>query len=98
MNAAIQFLSHFLTPSSVLFPLPEVELTSILKVLEADDIYLPQTNDVKDGSNVLFMLFVHQNAVSMYCRLGFAVKKGTVFNSEQLHPTWKNAPSVNRLK
>uniref|UniRef100_A0A7N9AXR4 Family with sequence similarity 91 member A1 n=1 Tax=Mastacembelus armatus TaxID=205130 RepID=A0A7N9AXR4_9TELE len=38
------------------------------------------------------------NAVSMYCRLGFAVKKGQVFSSDQLHPTWKNAPSVNRLK
>lgn len=34
----------------------------------------------------------------MYCRLGFAVKKGQVFGSDQLHPTWKNAPSVNRLK
>lgn len=34
----------------------------------------------------------------MYCRLGFAVKKGQVFSSEQVHPTWKNAPSVNRLK
>uniref|UniRef100_A0A672F749 Family with sequence similarity 91 member A1 n=1 Tax=Salarias fasciatus TaxID=181472 RepID=A0A672F749_SALFA len=31
-----------------------------------------------------------KNAVSMYCRLGFAVKKGQVFGSEQLHPTWKN--------
>lgn len=40
----------------------------------------------------------YQNAVSMYCRLGFAVKKGQVFSSDQLHPTWKNAPSVNRLK
>uniref|UniRef100_A0A671V0P0 Family with sequence similarity 91 member A1 n=1 Tax=Sparus aurata TaxID=8175 RepID=A0A671V0P0_SPAAU len=58
-----------------------------------------QTNVAEvDGSNVVFILFVCQNAVSMYCRLGFAVKKGTVFNSEQLHPTWKNAPSVNRLK
>uniref|UniRef100_A0A671UYK6 Family with sequence similarity 91 member A1 n=1 Tax=Sparus aurata TaxID=8175 RepID=A0A671UYK6_SPAAU len=57
-----------------------------------------QTNVAEvDGSNVVFILFVCQNAVSMYCRLGFAVKKGTVFNSEQLHPTWKNAPSVNRL-
>lgn len=43
-------------------------------------------------------LFPNQNAVSMYCRLGFAVKKGQVISSEQLHPTWKNAPSVNRLK
>nr|XP_029511970.1 protein FAM91A1-like [Oncorhynchus nerka] len=34
----------------------------------------------------------------MYCRLGFALKKGSSFSSEQLHPTWKTAPSVNRLK
>uniref|UniRef100_A0A4W5JN13 Uncharacterized protein n=1 Tax=Hucho hucho TaxID=62062 RepID=A0A4W5JN13_9TELE len=34
----------------------------------------------------------------MYCRLGFALKKGGSFSSEQLHPTWKTAPSVNRLK
>lgn len=45
-----------------------------------------------------FLLCFYQNAVSMYCRLGFAVKKGQVFSSDQLHPTWKNAPSVNRLK
>ncbi|KAG7253943.1 hypothetical protein CRUP_022273, partial [Coryphaenoides rupestris] len=38
------------------------------------------------------------NAVSMYCRLGFAIKKGHVFSSDQVHPTWKSAPSVNRLK
>lgn len=44
------------------------------------------------------LFFYNQNAVSMYCRLGFAVKKGQVFSSEQVHPTWKNAPSVNRLK
>lgn len=47
---------------------------------------------------VTVSLVLQQNAVSMYCRLGFAVKKGQVFSSEQLHPTWKNAPSVNRLK
>ncbi|XP_078123234.1 protein FAM91A1 isoform X3 [Sander vitreus] len=41
---------------------------------------------------------VAENAVSMYCRLGFAVKKGQVISSDQLHPTWKNAPSLNRLK
>ncbi|XP_036949081.1 protein FAM91A1 isoform X5 [Acanthopagrus latus] len=57
-----------------------------------------QTN-VAELANVLEIdLDLVKNAVSMYCRLGFAVKKGTVFNSEQLHPTWKNAPSVNRLK
>lgn len=46
----------------------------------------------------LSLLHLYQNAVSMYCRLGFAVKKGQVIGSDPLHPTWKNAPSVNRLK
>ncbi|KAF3833869.1 hypothetical protein F7725_025073 [Dissostichus mawsoni] len=41
---------------------------------------------------------VAENAVSMYCRLGFAVKKGHVISAEQLHPSWKNAPSSNRFK
>ncbi|KAF3707467.1 Protein FAM91A1 [Channa argus] len=57
-----------------------------------------QTN-VAELANVLEIdLDLVKNAVSMYCRLGFAVKKGHVFSSDQLHPTWKNAPSVNRLK
>ncbi|KAM6974027.1 LOW QUALITY PROTEIN: protein FAM91A1 [Tautogolabrus adspersus] len=57
-----------------------------------------QTN-VSELANVLEIdLDLVKNAVSMYCRLGFAVKKGQVFGSEQLNPTWKNAPSVNRLK
>ncbi|XP_077405636.1 protein FAM91A1 [Vanacampus margaritifer] len=57
-----------------------------------------QTN-VAELANVLEIdLDLVKNAVSMYCRLGFAVKKGHVISSEQLHPTWKNAPSINRLK
>uniref|UniRef100_A0A8C0GFE7 Family with sequence similarity 91 member A1 n=1 Tax=Chelonoidis abingdonii TaxID=106734 RepID=A0A8C0GFE7_CHEAB len=38
------------------------------------------------------------NAVSMYCRLGFAHKKGQVMNLENLHSSWRNIPSINRLK
>ncbi|KAK6324304.1 hypothetical protein J4Q44_G00066430 [Coregonus suidteri] len=57
-----------------------------------------QTN-VSELANVLEIdLGLVKNAVSMYCRLGFALKKGDSFSSEQLHPTWKSAPSVNRLK
>ncbi|RVE66481.1 hypothetical protein OJAV_G00108030 [Oryzias javanicus] len=57
-----------------------------------------QTN-VAELANVLEIdLDLVKNAVSMYCRLGFAVKKGQVFGSDQLHSSWKNAPSVNRLK
>uniref|UniRef100_A0A8C9XQT1 Family with sequence similarity 91 member A1 n=1 Tax=Sander lucioperca TaxID=283035 RepID=A0A8C9XQT1_SANLU len=56
-----------------------------------------QTN-VAELANVLEIdLDLVKNAVSMYCRLGFAVKKGQVISSDQLHPTWKNAPSLNRL-
>uniref|UniRef100_A0A4W6CLY1 Family with sequence similarity 91 member A1 n=1 Tax=Lates calcarifer TaxID=8187 RepID=A0A4W6CLY1_LATCA len=57
-----------------------------------------QTNVAELASVLEIDLDLVKNAVSMYCRLGFAVKKGQVFSSEQLHPTWKNAPSVNRLK
>uniref|UniRef100_A0A672YTR9 Family with sequence similarity 91 member A1 n=1 Tax=Sphaeramia orbicularis TaxID=375764 RepID=A0A672YTR9_9TELE len=58
-----------------------------------------QTNVAEVGCRNVFLLSLSfYNAVSMYCRLGFAVKKGQVFSSDQLHPTWKNAPSVNRLK
>ncbi|XP_070777670.1 protein FAM91A1 [Enoplosus armatus] len=57
-----------------------------------------QTNVAELASVLEIDLDLVKNAVSMYCRLGFAVKKGQVFSSDQLHPTWKNAPSVNRLK
>uniref|UniRef100_A0AAZ3RFV8 FAM91A1 n=1 Tax=Oncorhynchus tshawytscha TaxID=74940 RepID=A0AAZ3RFV8_ONCTS len=53
-----------------------------------------QTNVSEVGEIILRLSL---NAVSMYCRLGFALKKGSSFSSEQLHPTWKTAPSVNRL-
>ncbi|KAJ7991920.1 hypothetical protein DPEC_G00288870 [Dallia pectoralis] len=57
-----------------------------------------QTN-VSELANVLEIdLGLVKNAVSMYCRLGFALKKGGSFGSEQLHPTWKSAPSVNRIR
>uniref|UniRef100_A0A673KJQ7 Protein FAM91A1-like n=1 Tax=Sinocyclocheilus rhinocerous TaxID=307959 RepID=A0A673KJQ7_9TELE len=57
-----------------------------------------QTN-VSELANVLEIdLGLVKNAVSMYCRLGFAIKKGQVISPDQLHPSWKSAPSVNRLK
>uniref|UniRef100_A0A8C2HD17 Family with sequence similarity 91 member A1 n=1 Tax=Cyprinus carpio TaxID=7962 RepID=A0A8C2HD17_CYPCA len=57
-----------------------------------------QTN-VSELANVLEIdLGLVKNAVSMYCRLGFAIKKGHVISPDQLHPSWKSAPSVNRLK
>jgi len=48
--------------------------------------------------NIGLFSVVFQNAVSMYCRLGFAIKKGQVISPDQLHLSWKSAPSVNRLK
>ncbi|KAI1901681.1 hypothetical protein AGOR_G00036900 [Albula goreensis] len=57
-----------------------------------------QTN-VSELANVLEIdLGLVKNAVSMYCRLGFALKKGQVISPDQLHPTWRSAPCVNRLK
>ncbi|KTG03759.1 hypothetical protein cypCar_00016138 [Cyprinus carpio] len=57
-----------------------------------------QTN-VSELANVLEIdLGLVKNAVSMYCRLGFAIKKGQVISPDQLHPSWKSAPSVNRLR
>uniref|UniRef100_A0A671P0G5 Protein FAM91A1 n=1 Tax=Sinocyclocheilus anshuiensis TaxID=1608454 RepID=A0A671P0G5_9TELE len=57
-----------------------------------------QTN-VSELANVLEIdLGLVKNAVSMYCRLGFAIKKGQVISPDQLHTSWKSAPSVNRLK
>lgn len=57
------------------------------------------TIGVKNASLIcMFFSVLSQNAVSMYCRLGFAIKKGHVISPDQLHPSWKSAPSVNRLK
>lgn len=53
---------------------------------------------VSHSSSLLRVCVFLQNAVSMYCRLGFAHKKGQVINLDNLHPSWKNVPSVNRLK
>ncbi|XP_053102914.1 protein FAM91A1 isoform X2 [Hemicordylus capensis] len=57
-----------------------------------------QTN-VAELANVLEIdLSLVKNAVSMYCRLGFAHKKGQVINLDNLHLSWRNVPSINRLK
>uniref|UniRef100_A0A2I3H388 Protein FAM91A1 n=1 Tax=Nomascus leucogenys TaxID=61853 RepID=A0A2I3H388_NOMLE len=55
--------------------------------------------NVAELANVLEIdLSLVKNAVSMYYRLGFAHKKGQVINLDQLHSSWKNVPSINRLK
>lgn len=38
-----------------------------------------------------------QSAVSMYCRLGFAKKKGAEnVNTEDLHPSWREIQPANK--
>ncbi|XP_073446384.1 protein FAM91A1 isoform X2 [Dendrobates tinctorius] len=56
------------------------------------------TNVAELASVLEIDLCLVKNAVSMYCRLGFAIKKGQAMNPDQLHPSWRNVPSVNRLK
>ncbi|XP_030074732.1 protein FAM91A1 isoform X2 [Microcaecilia unicolor] len=62
-------------------------------------VSIDEHTNVAELANVLEIdLSLVKNAVSMYCRLGFAHKKGQVINPDQLHPSWRNVPSVNRLK
>nr|XP_006000869.1 PREDICTED: protein FAM91A1 isoform X2 [Latimeria chalumnae] len=62
-------------------------------------VSIDEHTNVAELANVLEIdLSLVKNAVSVYCRLGFAHKKGQVINPDQLHPTWRNAPSVHRLK
>ncbi|EHB06401.1 Protein FAM91A1 [Heterocephalus glaber] len=69
--------------------------TLLYKILVSVD----EHTNVTELANVLEIdLSLVKNAVSVYCRLGFAHKKGQVINLDQLHSSWKNVPSVNRLK
>ncbi|KAM7122239.1 protein FAM91A1 isoform 2-T2 [Ciconia maguari] len=62
-------------------------------------VSIDEHTNVAELANVLEIdLSLVKNAVSMYCRLGFAHKKGQVINLDNLHPSWKNVPSVNKLK
>uniref|UniRef100_A0A8B9RBL4 Protein FAM91A1 n=1 Tax=Astyanax mexicanus TaxID=7994 RepID=A0A8B9RBL4_ASTMX len=61
-------------------------------------VSIDEQTTVSELANVLEIdLGLVKNAVSMYCRLGFAIKKGQVISPDQLHPSWKSAPSVNKL-
>ncbi|XP_053322413.1 protein FAM91A1 [Spea bombifrons] len=62
-------------------------------------VSIDEHTNVAELANVLEIdLSLVKNAVSMYCRLGFALKKGQVINPDQLHPSWRSASSVNRIK
>ncbi|XP_078542923.1 protein FAM91A1 [Lissotriton helveticus] len=62
-------------------------------------VSIDEHTNVAELANVLEIdLSLVKNAVSMYCRLGFAHKKGQVILPDQLHPSWRNVPSLNKLK
>ncbi|KAG2467107.1 protein FAM91A1 isoform X1 [Polypterus senegalus] len=62
-------------------------------------VSIDEHTNVSELSNVLEIdLNLVKNAVSMYCRLGFAVKKGQITNADQFHPSWRSIQSLNRLK
>uniref|UniRef100_A0A2K6CBM7 Protein FAM91A1 n=1 Tax=Macaca nemestrina TaxID=9545 RepID=A0A2K6CBM7_MACNE len=69
--------------------------TLLYKILVSID----EHTNAAELANVLEIdLCLVKNAVSVYCQLGFAHKKGQVINLDQLHSSWKNVPSINRLK
>ncbi|CAH2285875.1 Hypothetical predicted protein [Pelobates cultripes] len=62
-------------------------------------VSIDEHTNVAELANVLEIdLSLVKNAVSMYCRLGFAFKKGQVINPDQLHQSWRNVASLNKLK
>ncbi|KAL0629709.1 Protein FAM91A1 [Plecturocebus cupreus] len=76
---------------------------SCIAVPPLEGVVMNQVQDehtnVAELANVLEIdLTLVKNAVSMYCRLGSAHKKRQVINLDQLHSSWKNVPSINRLK
>lgn len=59
-------------------------------------VSIDEHTTVSELANVLQIdLELVKNAVSMYCRLGFAKKKG-VMNSEDLHSSWSNAQQISK--
>uniref|UniRef100_A0A8C4R029 Family with sequence similarity 91 member A1 n=2 Tax=Eptatretus burgeri TaxID=7764 RepID=A0A8C4R029_EPTBU len=62
-------------------------------------VSIDEHTNVMELANVLEIeLSLVKNAVSLYCRLGIAHKKGNQLNVESLHLSWMDAPLVNRLK
>ncbi|XP_060077726.1 protein FAM91A1-like [Ylistrum balloti] len=61
-------------------------------------VSIDEHTTVAELANVLQIdLQLVKNAVSMYCRLGFAKKKGVEFyDCENLHPSWKEVQPVNK--
>ncbi|XP_033644653.1 protein FAM91A1-like, partial [Asterias rubens] len=62
-------------------------------------VSIDEHTTVAELSNVLQIdLQLVKNAVSMYCRLGFAKRKGQDLDPEALHPSWQDAPQFNSKK
>ena len=53
---------------------------------------------MKELANVLEIDVRHvQDAVSLYCRLGFARKKNAELDNNDLHPSWYTKCKIHRL-
>ncbi|XP_060576810.1 protein FAM91A1-like, partial [Ruditapes philippinarum] len=60
-------------------------------------VSIDEHTTVAELSNVLQIdLQLVKMAVSMYCRLGFAKKKGSEVNEDELHPSWKDFRPQNK--
>ncbi|KAL4235865.1 hypothetical protein ACF0H5_004253 [Mactra antiquata] len=60
-------------------------------------VSIDEHTTVLELSNVLQIdIQLVKMAVSMYCRLGFAKKKGADMNEEELHPSWRDIKSSTK--
>ncbi|XP_003729294.2 protein FAM91A1 isoform X1 [Strongylocentrotus purpuratus] len=69
------------------------------KLLYKIFVSIDEHTTVAELSNVLQIdLGLVKNAVSMYCRLGFARRKGQDLDMEALHPSWQDILQANGTK
>ncbi|XP_035665843.1 protein FAM91A1-like [Branchiostoma floridae] len=62
-------------------------------------VSIDEHTTVTELANVLQIdLQLVKNAVSMFCRLGFAKKKGSDPDADSLHPSWRNRPISTQKK
>ncbi|CAH1253642.1 FAM91A1 [Branchiostoma lanceolatum] len=62
-------------------------------------VSIDEHTTVNELANVLQIdLQLVKNAVSMFCRLGFAKKKGSDPDADSLHPSWRNRPISTQKK
>ena len=61
-------------------------------------VSIDEHTTLKELANVLEIDVRHvQDAVSLYCRLGFARKKNAELDNNDLHPSWYTKCEINRL-